>query len=49
VTLNDKLAGQPGLVNDQPYADGWFFRVKLSQPGEVNALLSPQTYAAQLG
>ncbi len=49
VATNPKLAAQPGLVNEQPYAEGWLFQVKLSQPSELDALLSPQAYTAQIG
>ncbi len=49
VATNPKLAAQPGLVNEQPYAEGWLFQVKLSQPSELEALLSPQAYTAQIG
>ena len=36
------------LVNTDPYGAGWFFKVKLSQPAEADALLNPQQYAAQI-
>jgi glycine cleavage system H protein len=49
VALNDKLSGQPGLVNEQPYGEGWFFRIKLAQPAETDRLLSPQAYATHIG
>jgi glycine cleavage system H protein len=49
VSINPQLAGRPGLVNEQPYGDGWLFQIKLSQPSELNALLSPGAYSAQIG
>lgn len=49
ISVNDKLSSQPGLVNDQPYGDGWFYQIKLSNPAELGALLSPADYTAQIG
>jgi glycine cleavage system H protein len=49
VAVNPKLAAQPGLVNEQPYGEGWFFKVKLANPAELAALLSAEAYAAQTG
>ena len=49
IAVNDKLSATPALVNDQPYADGWFYQVKLANPAELNALLSPADYTAQIG
>src|SRR5882724_10564540 len=34
VVVNPKVVDQPALVNSEPYGAGWFFEVKLSQPGE---------------
>jgi glycine cleavage system H protein len=48
VEVNSSLADNPGLVNSGPYADGWFFKVKLANPSEVSNLLPPETYGAQI-
>ncbi len=47
--VNQAVVSDPALVNSQPYSGGWFYKVKLSNPGELNALLSPEQYAAQIG
>ena len=47
--VNQALSDKPALVNDQPYGDGWFFQVRLSQPADLNNLLSPAAYSAQIG
>jgi glycine cleavage system H protein len=39
----------PGLVNTDPFGAGWFYKIKLSQPSELNALLAPADYAKQIG
>lgn len=48
VAANPQLAQQPGLVNTAPYGDGWFFKIKLSDPGELDRLLSPESYSKQI-
>lgn len=47
--VNAQLPAQPGLVNTAPYEAGWFFKVKLAQPTEVDALLTAEKYQAQIG
>jgi len=39
----------PALVNTAPDSDGWFFKLKLGNTAEVNALLSPEDYKKQIG
>jgi len=46
---NQAVVDQPALVNSDPYGKGWFFKIKLSQPGELDKLLSPGDYGAQIG
>lgn len=45
VKANAKLADQPDMVNKQPHGEGWFFEVKLSNPAELENLLTPEAYA----
>jgi glycine cleavage system H protein len=47
--INKAVSDNPGLVNSDPYTNGWFFKVKLSSPDQVNALLTPEQYKAQVG
>src|ERR1700722_17896929 len=49
VEVNKAVVDNPALVNTEPYGGGWFFKIKLSQPGEANSLLSPEQYKAQIG
>ena len=46
---NKAVADNPALANSEPYAGGWFFKIKLSNSAELNALLSPEKYKAQIG
>jgi glycine cleavage system H protein len=47
--VNKAVIDNPALVNSEPYAGGWFYKIRLSNPSEANALLSPQQYGAQIG
>ena len=44
VAVNEALSDTPERINDDPYGDGWLVRVKLSDPGEVDALLDVDAY-----
>ena len=48
IDTNDALDTQPGTVNDDPYGDGWFFKIRLTNPKELDNLLSPDDYAEQV-
>ncbi len=48
VEVNTALADTPEMINDDPYGDGWMVKVKLSEPGETDALLNSETYASSL-
>lgn len=49
IEVNTALPANPALANSSPFADGWFYRVKLDAPAEVDALLTPDQYRAQIG
>jgi glycine cleavage system H protein len=49
VEQNEPVTEKPDLVNTEPYAGGWFFKIKLSNPAELNTLLSPEDYQKQIG
>lgn len=42
--INDSLSDEPEKVNEDPYGNGWMIRVKMSNPGEVDSLLSAAEY-----
>ena len=44
VEANGTLASSPERVNDDPYGEGWMLRIRLSDPGEIDKLLSAQDY-----
>jgi glycine cleavage system H protein len=49
IEVNPAVVKDPALVNNEPYEGGWFFRLKLSQPGELEKLLSAADYQKQIG
>ncbi|MBI3370614.1 MAG: glycine cleavage system protein GcvH [Betaproteobacteria bacterium] len=49
IAANGALADAPGQVNVSPYAEGWLFKLKLSNPGELAALLDAAAYRASAG
>ena len=47
--VNEELASAPELLNQDPYGKGWMFTITISDPGELNELLSPEDYAHHIG
>lgn len=45
---NEALEGEPELINDDPYGDGWLVELDLADEGELDDLLSPEEYESQL-
>ncbi|MBW6530185.1 glycine cleavage system protein GcvH [Sphingomonas sp. RRHST34] len=43
---NPALADEPSLVNSDPEGEGWFFKLTLSDPSELEALMDETAYAA---
>ena len=43
---NSALGDTPGLVNEDPEGDGWFYKLTLSDPDELNALMDEIAYQA---
>jgi glycine cleavage system H protein len=44
VEINKTAVSEPGIVNDDPFGDGWLMKVKLSTDEEVKKLLSAEQY-----
>ena len=42
--VNEKLTGEPGTVNEDATGEGWFIKLKLSDPGEVEGLMDEAAY-----
>ncbi len=43
---NPALVDDPSLVNSDPQGEGWFFRLRLSDPSELDGLMDADSYKA---
>lgn len=48
VAVNEDLPDQPATVNASPQGDGWFFKIKLSDPAELDELMDESAYKSYL-
>lgn len=48
IEVNKTVVDDPALVNREPFSGGWFFKLKLGNAAELNALLPPESYRAQI-
>lgn len=46
--VNEELATSPALLNTDPFGQGWIYKMTPSNPEEIEALLTPEAYAAQI-
>jgi len=49
IEINGDLDGNPNLVNEDPYGDGWMIKLRMSNPGELDQLLTASDYAQHIG
>ena len=49
IEINDAVVDGPELVNKDPLDDGWLFRVRISDPSELDQLLDAAAYNALIG
>lgn len=49
IEFNDALESAPESVNSDPYGAGWMIKVKVSNLGEVDSLLSNEAYKELIG
>ena len=47
--LDDSKGGNPGLLNEDPYGRGWIVKIKLSNPADLDALLTADSYKELIG
>jgi glycine cleavage system H protein len=48
VAINDQLDGAPATINEDAEGKGWFFRLKLNDPGQLNELMTAEQYKEYL-
>jgi glycine cleavage system H protein len=49
VEINGALDGDSGVVNRDPYGEGWMVTLRVSNPAELKALMSPKAYRSHIG
>jgi glycine cleavage system H protein len=48
IEVNAELEDSPERINDDPYGDGWMYKVKMEDPDEVNDLLDAEAYTESI-
>ncbi len=49
VEVNEALVANPGLVNEDPLGEAWFFKMKPSDPSQMDDLMDEDAYATYIG
>lgn len=49
IEANDPLVDSPGIVNEDCYGEGWLIKVEISEPAELETLMSAEEYEKFLG
>lgn len=49
VEVNPRLDKEPALINSDPYGAGWMIKVRLSNPAEMDGLMTAEAYGKQIG
>ena len=49
ISINERLADEPELVNADPLGDGWFFTMTVSDPGELEEFMTEEDYETYVG
>lgn len=47
--INSRLDKEPGLVNSDPYGEGWMIRLRVKNAAEMDQLLGPEEYKKHVG
>ncbi len=48
IEVNEALEDEPELVNEDPYGDGWLFKVRLKDQGELEGLMDATAYGSHV-
>ena len=49
IEVNSSLEDNPEVVNDDPYGDGWIIKIEVSNPSDIDALMSSEEYKNLIG
>ena len=47
--FNEALNDNPGIINTDPYNEGWIVKIKMTNPAEADALMDAAAYEAFIG
>ena len=47
--INDALDSDSGVVNRDPYGDGWMVKLRVTNPAQLKELMSPKAYRSHIG
>lgn len=45
IAANEEISETPELANEDPYGEGWIYKIRLSNKSDLDKLLSPDAYA----
>ena len=48
IEVNEALAENPAMINEDPYGEGWLVKVRLTDPSEKDGLMDARSYRASL-
>ncbi len=48
IEVNESLLDAPEQVNESPYDDGWFLKIKMTDPSELDALFDADSYQSHI-
>ena len=48
IEINESLEDEPEKLNEDPYGDGWLFKVAMSDTGELDGLMDAEAYAEHI-
>ncbi|VAV83666.1 Glycine cleavage system H protein [hydrothermal vent metagenome] len=48
VEVNDSIVDSPEVINDEPYGDAWMLKIELTDPSELDGLLSVEEYKSYI-
>ena len=49
IEVNSSLEDNPEVVNDDPYVYGWIIKIEVSNPSDIDALMSSEEYKNLIG
>jgi glycine cleavage system H protein len=47
--MNQDIEASPDVINKDPYGKGWMIRIRITNPAEINDLLTPEKYKTLVG